>query len=206
MLFQEINDAPAVAMVLRVPKHRRTLAGAGKWDIDHVSDRGLGPVRHEDESIGQKSPTAWKWDFGDGASLSTTADSTTHSFASSGSFTVRMIATNGCGKTDTLSRIVNINGTCNGISLTPAAADNHVVISPNPFVNSASVRVHLAGGFSSVKNLRLIIYDLQGRVLRQVNVDDSAAVFERGNLNSGIYFYQLTGLKEIFASGKFIIQ
>ena len=61
------------------------------------------PVYFIDQSVGVKS---WQWDFGDGF-LSTESDPV-HSFNISGTYTVTLVASNGCGTKKTLTAIVQV--------------------------------------------------------------------------------------------------
>ncbi|TND08455.1 MAG: CHU large protein [Bacteroidetes bacterium] len=59
--------------------------------------------------------TGWSWDFGD--SQTSTAQSPTHTYGSSGTYTVQLIATSNIGCIDTISYVITINPTPTG---TPA--------------------------------------------------------------------------------------
>lgn len=73
---------------------------------------------------------------------------------------------------------------------------------PNPFRSSTTI------AFEQVREdpYDFKLYDLQGRLLRTVNDVKSGQVIERENLESGLYFFQLTVDGQIQASGKMVIE
>ncbi len=83
-------------------------------------------------------------------------------------------------------------------------SENQIKIYPNPVKNTFTLDISksmiLASG-----NLKLQIFDLSGRLVKQV---DKIKTFKRNidinNLNSGIYLYQLSGNGNDIASGKII--
>jgi PKD repeat protein len=62
-------------------------------------------VQFTDTSTG--SPTAWAWDFGDGSTA--TVQNPAHTFASAGTYTVKLTATNGAGSSSTASATVTVS-------------------------------------------------------------------------------------------------
>ncbi|HEX2899697.1 MAG TPA: PKD domain-containing protein, partial [Bacteroidia bacterium] len=63
-------------------------------------------VTFTDNSTG--NPNAWQWDFGDGGS--STAQNPTHAYATAGTYTVSLIATNGaCGDTLVQTALITVN-------------------------------------------------------------------------------------------------
>ena len=83
-------------------------------------------------------------------------------------------------------------------------SENQIKIYPNPVKNTFTLDISksmiLASG-----NLKLQIFDLSGRLVKQV---DKIKTFKRNidinNLNSGIYLYQLSGNGNDIGSGKII--
>ena len=83
-----------------------------------------------------------------------------------------------------------------------------VAIFPNPFGTSAEIT------FNSelrIKNVELILYNLLGNEVLVSELQTPSLRLERGNLQSGMYFYKVTGdkgkgLKEILTTGKIIIE
>jgi PKD repeat protein len=65
----------------------------------------------------------YSWNFGDGATLTTSSSSVSHTFASAGVYVVTVDVTNGCGNTATFSRSLNVDGTGGpAVSLTSSAS------------------------------------------------------------------------------------
>lgn len=76
-------------------------------------------------------------------------------------------------------------------------------IYPNPFISSATLKITNV----ALTNCELKIYDILGREARPEIIRNSDSfIINRGNLASGIYFYQVKDNKRFFAFGKLIIQ
>ncbi len=76
------------------------------------------------------------------------------------------------------------------------------IVYPNPIQNEAILE------FYNPENERfsLEIYDVSGRLLRQIlNITDSQVNISRNGLNNGFYFYKLKGAQG-FASGKIVFE
>jgi|GEM_PF-3452227 len=77
-----------------------------------------------------------------------------------------------------------------------------VNISPNPFVEKASLSFSNAGH----KKYRLSVMDSFGRKVYTEVIDQQEAELSRNNFEAGIYFYKLEGLEnKISVTGKFIV-
>ncbi|MGA2122471.1 MAG: PKD domain-containing protein [Methanoregula sp.] len=79
-----------------------------KFAADPSSGKAPLAVTFTDRSIG--SPTAWQWDFADGST--STVQNPTHTFASSGSYDVKLTITRGTD-TATSTQTVNVGGVPN---------------------------------------------------------------------------------------------
>jgi gliding motility-associated-like protein len=92
-------------------------------------------VDFQDNSTG--TPTGWEWDFGDGSPVST-QQNPSHTYTAYGSFTVRLIVTDGSGCKDTLTRTDYIVIRRASISITglPARGCIPYTISPVPVISS----------------------------------------------------------------------
>jgi hypothetical protein len=76
-------------------------------------------------------------------------------------------------------------------------------IYPNPSNQSALLEFRNP----AKQNCTLTLYDLRGQVIRRVNnINEERVEIERGNLESGIYFFQLQTDREILATGKLMIE
>ncbi len=98
-------------------------------------------------------------------------------------------------KTDT--SIVTVN-TATGIT----SYDKNVLeVFPNPFSDYTTIQLN-----SSIINAELNIYDVYGQKIRMVNnITGDQLKIERGDLNSGIYFYELKQDDKNIATGKLVI-
>ncbi|CAA6815944.1 MAG: FIG01179438: hypothetical protein [uncultured Aureispira sp.] len=78
-----------------------------------------------------------------------------------------------------------------------------VKVYPNPFTQNASLEVQ----GKDYKELQLTIYDVSGRmVLEKQAYSNNTIELSRGNLQPGIYFYQLLGDAALINTGKLIVQ
>jgi len=62
---------------------------------------------------------SFAWDFGDGNTLTTLSPTVNHSYSNAGSYTVKVIITNGCGNSATYTQTIILNGG-GGTVLTPS--------------------------------------------------------------------------------------
>ena len=76
-------------------------------------------------------------------------------------------------------------------------------IYPNPFSSTAELRVESS---KEIVNATLFISDVQGRLVSTIsNISSNGLVFERGNLQAGLYFFKLTQNVEELSNGNFVI-
>ena len=73
-------------------------------------------------------------------------------------------------------------------------------VSPNPFATSTSITL------SNSQNFQLELYDLFGNKVLSKEGKSQKIFLERGNLSSGIYFYQLIVNNRSINLGKLVIQ
>ena len=75
---------------------------------------------------------------------------------------------------------------------------------PNPFAVSATLFVNSP---AQLHNTDLEVYDVLGRqVMAMHNIRDKKINLNRGNLQTGIYFYRLIDNSNLLTNGKFIIE
>jgi len=78
-----------------------------------------------------------------------------------------------------------------------------VKIYPNPFTQNATLEVE----GKTYKELQLTIYDVSGRVVLEKQATSNNKVeISRGNLEPGVYFYQLSGGVTLINTGKIVVQ
>ena len=123
------------------------------------------------------------------------------------------------GQTDVIISFENRSYFGNGLYLdninfssnTGVSENNHsseFFISPNPVNNKATITIRNLN--SSEKNIALRIFDVFGKEIRTIqlissSVGDFTAVFDKGNLPSGMYFIHLEG-KTYCKNGKIVIE
>jgi len=155
-----------------------------------VSDTsGVAPltVMFTDSSSG--APTGWNWDFGDAAG--DTLQNTSHTYATAGTYTVTLVASNACGA-DTASFQIQVSTATAVTGTRPvvfALAQNY----PNPFNPTTNIEYSLPKSGRAT----LTVYDVSGRRVetildRVVSAGIHHAVWRAPqNLPSGVYFARL---------------
>ncbi len=129
-----------------------------------------------DNSAGAVS--SWLWDFGDGNT--STVQSPSHTYASSGSYSVCLTVTDSCGITDS---------SCQTLPITMTDIDNPlyslVNIYPNPTTDQWSIQLGDLTG-----NTTIIIRDIQGRLVFRETMNNQAVV--KFNASSpGVYMAEI---------------
>ena len=77
---------------------------------------------------------------------------------------------------------------------------NLVTISPNPVISSAVISFN-----SKIENSEVNIYNLLGEKVRTISQNKAEKIpFYRGNLKSGVYFYEVTKHNEVLYTSKLI--
>ena len=77
---------------------------------------------------------------------------------------------------------------------------NLVSVYPNPFFIQTTISLS-----QEVNDASLIIYDLSGKEVKNINFSGKQVVMERENLFSGIYFYRIVLKEKTISKGKIII-
>lgn len=98
-----------------------------QFSVDVISGSAPLTVTFENQSTG--NPTAWSWDFGDGAVSSEQAP--VHTYAAAGEYTVALTASNAAGS-DTQTQVDLIEVGASAIALTIEARDDALVRSSRP--------------------------------------------------------------------------
>lgn len=92
-----------------------------------------------------------------------------------------------------------------GINTSSLTEKISVKVYPNPFSNSTTLQIIPQGG-RVITNYELKIYDLFGREVRKYEIGNQKTEILRGDLRSGMYFYQVKNEQQMIGSGKIIIQ
>jgi hypothetical protein len=128
--------------------------------------------------------TSWQWDFGDAVGTST-QQNPTYTYAASGTYTVTLIVTNGCG-TDTITQVVVADGIENHIS------EVGYVLYPNPA--DGQFTVNFTAG--TVGATTIALFDIAGKQLMNSEMNAQAAGTEveinTENLAPGIYLVKIS--------------
>ena len=80
---------------------------------------------------------------------------------------------------------------------------SNIKVYPNPFQELATFEIESTKVF---RQLYLKIYDLNGRLIREEAFDSMTFTFERKNLASGLYIYELNSDNQQLSSGKITVQ
>jgi len=140
----------------------------------------LSPLQVTFTDVSSYLPTAWHWDFGDGAMSQDT--NPVHTYALPGSYNVCLIVSNAYAA-DTFCRQVVVGTT--GICELPVLP--HAQVSPNPF--SSEIRVQLPALVGVVP--RFVLYDLFGREVQSAWLRDFDTYLPLSQLPAGMYVWQL---------------
>jgi PKD repeat protein len=126
---------------------------------------------------GSTNATSWQWDFGD--TQTSTSQNPTNVYTTPGTYTVTLIATNGCGS-DTITQVIVVDGISGVDPL------SQVAVYPNPAHDKAMIT------FSGPVTDRMIsITDLEGKLIRSELIRNIGAggsyAMDLGGLAPGMY-------------------
>jgi myo-inositol-hexaphosphate 3-phosphohydrolase len=77
-----------------------------------------------------------------------------------------------------------------------------VVVFPNPFTETATFKIN----DRNFENANLRIYDISGKLVQSIeNINGNNIEITRGDMNSGIYFYQIHEKNKIISVGKVLV-
>lgn len=110
------------------------------------------------------SAASYQWQFGDGASA--TSASPTHTYASAGTYNVRLIASR-CGMSDTVTRTITVTGGSNSIN----AASGGMIA--RIFTNEQGTRLFVDAGNSKLPGI-VSVRAITGQVVMQMNITPDA--------------------------------
>ncbi|MDX5346164.1 MAG: T9SS type A sorting domain-containing protein, partial [Hymenobacteraceae bacterium] len=116
------------------------------------------------------------------------ATNPTHTYAANGTYTVRLVATNAAGCTDTLSRSVTVNVV--GVKEDLAAS---VSLYPNP--TAGKVTLELA----KAEQVTVTVHNMQGQAVRKVRTNgEGKVVLDLEGLATGSYLIKVDNGESIF--------
>ena len=128
--------------------------------------------------------TSWFWDFGDGSTDSTANPS--HTYGSTGTYTVTLIASNDCGS-DTTTKVIDF--------LT--SNDNDLLAGVKVYPNPSSGLVTLK--WADLKGFELTVLNLQGQAVYSnlFNRTSGKQMLDFTMLSKGVYFVKLKNEHEV---------
>lgn len=85
------------------------------------------------------------------------------------------------------------------------ASDFELKVYPNPCTNQSTFEIKTDVHIEQ-ENLQLLIFDVQGKVVRNLSVNSDRTQFYRNDLNSGIYVYHLMAGNKTVGNGKLILK
>ena len=102
-----------------------------------------------------------------------------------------------CGTTTYDSIKVNIEG----VGINELIMDNYITISPNPFTSQTTI------SFSEPqKNTTIKIMDVVGKEIKTVLFSGKSLILEKGEMQSGVYFVQITDEKKNVVNKKVVVE
>jgi len=113
-------------------------------------------------------------------------------------YTVTVSDGNSCSDTAQITVIVD---QCTGTA--DEYIERSVIIYPNPFISSATVVLQ---GFDIQASTSMILFDVFGKELRQVQIVQEQFNIWRDELPAGIYYYRLNGTNGSPITGKIVIE
>jgi hypothetical protein len=125
--------------------------------------------------------TSYLWSFGDGSTANVATP--THTYASNGNYTVRMLAINQCA-VDTATTTVTIGGV--GIGNTGTGSDE-LVLSPNPAASSVFL---VNNGKLNMRSV-VVLNGLGAVVLLKDGIDPKKEMLDLSTLPAGTYLVRI---------------
>ncbi|MDD5571440.1 MAG: cellulase family glycosylhydrolase [Bacteroidales bacterium] len=84
-----------------------------------------------------------------------------------------------------------------------APIENIIKIYPNPLTTNFTVAVSSG---TKLKNANMKIYDVCGKEMKSVSINNHETIVEKGDLKNGIYFFSIFNNDEMIGNGKLIVQ
>ncbi len=133
---------------------------------------------------------SWTWDFGDNNSSS--SENPSHSYSSTGNYTVQLIASNSCGYSDTTSQLISVQLT-NIVPITTVWSD--IQLYPNPATTQLNID-KIPSDWVGAETIE--ISDILGRVVLRSQVSAVKQAIDISRLNNGIYTLTLQNNQQAF--------
>lgn len=162
-----------------------TIVNQARPNSAFKSNAGINGSYTFDNNTTSDLTATYAWDFGDGGT--STATSPSHTFAQSGNYAVRLIATNTCGSDTTIE---NLTVVVSGVAI--QANEKYVRAYPNPNNGLFNIDLRLMNKDNIVMN----IYSVTGQLvytqkLGEINQENIAV--DLSTLSAGVYHISIVG-------------
>lgn len=141
------------------------------------------------------SITSWDWDFGDGNFSS--IPNPVHTYAGPGNYNVQLTVQTAFACMDAVSSMAIVAG------INEYYLNDQISISPNPLNTFATIE--FKNNNLNLQNSKMILFDVLGKEIKKIEIDSYKTIFEKGELNSGIYFYKVLNQNQIISTGKLAV-
>jgi hypothetical protein len=92
---------------------------------------------------------------------------------------------------------------CGATGLEEEVNKNSISVYPNPSTTNFTLKI---SSEIIIKDAVIKIYDVCGKGIKNISINTNETIIDRGELQSGIYFYQIINNNERIDNGKLIIQ
>ncbi len=107
----------------------------------------------------------------------------------------------GDGTGNNKSTPVQVTGLCSLTAVEENSIENNISVYPNPLAAQTTFTLN-----KEAKNALLKVYDMNGKIARQLIFSGMQVIFQKENIVNGIYFYQIISGDKIIAAGKLIVE
>ena len=113
-----------------------------------------------------------------------------------GTYTV-ISSDNGCTSIPSLPVIILTVG------ITDRSINSSISVYPNPFSTSFTLKI---SSEMPLKNAEMKIFDVGGKEVKTISINNFETPVESGDMQSGMYFYNILNNKRIIENGKLVVQ
>jgi hypothetical protein len=99
--------------------------------------------------------------------------------------------------------VLEISGVATSIANSKNTGDEGIKIYPNPFSSNCNIMI---SNEIVLKNTLIKIYDVCGKEVKKISINNHETIIDKGELQNGIYFYNIINNDENIAKGKLLIQ
>lgn len=150
-------------------------------------------IHFTDLSVGA---SIWNWSFGDGNF--SIIQNPVHLYSAPGSYNVTLTVATASGCMDSVSSFAVVAG------INEYYLNDQISISPNPLNTFATIE--FKNNKLNLKNANLTLFDVFGKEIRKIELDNYKTTIEKGDLKTGIYFYKVMNENQIISTGKLAVE